>query len=114
MHAQAMPDGVALIDGDRRWSWRELLERRGRLGGARPPWAERLEELIATGSAEAPAAETAQGLGGSMIYTGGTTGRPKGALRGAVDPQVSLRLMAALDLAVAGHVHLVAGPLYHS
>ena len=203
MHAQAMPDGVALIDGDRRWSWRELLERRDRLagalgrlgiahgehviiysrnspefllvaaaaravgaipvpmnhrlvadevayildhsdasavfvddtflprleevragagkvrrwivmGGARPPWAERLEELIATGSAEAPAAETAQGLGGSMIYTGGTTGRPKGALRGAVDPQVSLRLMDALDLAVAGHVHLVAGPLYHS
>ena len=34
MHAQAMPDTVALTDGDRRWSWRELLERRNRLAGA--------------------------------------------------------------------------------
>ena len=49
-----------------------------------------------------------------MIYTGGTTGKPKGALRGAVNPTVLLGFMQALDLADPSHVHLVAGPMYHS
>ncbi len=49
-----------------------------------------------------------------MIYTGGTTGKPKGALRGSVDPTLLLGFMQAMDLADPSHVHLVAGPLYHS
>src|SRR5262249_61128952 len=56
----------------------------------------------------------AQGLGGSMIYTGGTTGKPKGALRAASDAQLTLTFMQALGMIHERHVHLVAGPLYHS
>ena len=83
------------------------------VGSARRPWAEHVDDLIATGDPTPISADPAQGLGGSMIYTGGTTGRPKGALRGSVDPAVTRRLMEAFGLAEP-HVHLVAGPLYHS
>jgi fatty-acyl-CoA synthase/long-chain acyl-CoA synthetase len=83
------------------------------MGKERRPWALHIDDLVGSGSPEAPPADAAQGLGGSMIYTGGTTGRPKGAIRGAVDPQVTRRFLEALDLAEP-HVHLVAGPLYHS
>jgi fatty-acyl-CoA synthase/long-chain acyl-CoA synthetase len=83
------------------------------MGKERRPWALHVDDLVANGRPEAPPADAAQGLGGSMIYTGGTTGRPKGAIRGAVDPQVTMRFLKALDLAEP-HVHLAAGPLYHS
>src|SRR5437773_9393811 len=53
-------------------------------------------------------------LGGSMIYTAGTTGKPKGALRRVIDPRSVLPRLVALDCADADQVHLVAGPLYHS
>jgi fatty-acyl-CoA synthase/long-chain acyl-CoA synthetase len=49
-----------------------------------------------------------------MIYTAGTTGKPKGALRRAADASSLLPRLAALGVADPGHVHLVAGPLYHS
>jgi acyl-CoA synthetase (AMP-forming)/AMP-acid ligase II len=84
------------------------------VGAERRPWAEHLDDLVATGDPAPIPADPAQGLGGSMIYTGGTTGRPKGALRSGADPAVLLRFMEAFDLAAPGHVHLVAGPLYHS
>ena len=84
------------------------------MGGERRPWALHLDDLLAAGSAADPPVDPAQGLGGSMIYTGGTTGRPKGAIRGAVDPAISLAFMQALGMIHEGHVHLVAGPLYHS
>ncbi len=84
------------------------------VGGERRPWAEHLDDLIARGDPAPIPADPAQGLGGSMIYTGGTTGRPKGALRHGVDPAVVLGFMEAFGLAEPGHVHLVAGPLYHS
>jgi acyl-CoA synthetase (AMP-forming)/AMP-acid ligase II len=83
------------------------------LGEERRSWATSLSELLEK-DAEPPPADPAQGLGGSMIYTGGTTGRPKGALRTASDPQVTLAYMRALDMIHDPHVHLVAGPLYHS
>jgi acyl-CoA synthetase (AMP-forming)/AMP-acid ligase II len=81
------------------------------LGRERRPWAEALEDLLARGS-DAPPASAA--LGGSMVYTAGTTGRPKGALRRVVDAASLLPRLAALNCLDPAHVHLVAGPLYHS
>ena len=79
----------------------------------RRPWAVHLDDLIARASAEPVAVDPGQGLGGSMIYTAGTTGKPKGAFRSSIDPVRVMQGVQALDLAEE-HVHLVAGPLYHS
>ncbi len=203
VHAQAKPDAVAYVEDARRWTWRELLDRRNRLassltklglargetaivyapnsleyllasgavravnalpvpmnhrlvadevlyildhsdaavvfvgdpfvpiaeqirsrapnvrtwiltGAERRPWASSLDDLVQRGSPEAPAVDPTQGLGGSMIYTGGTTGKPKGALRSGVNPRLTLDLMQALGMIHEGQIHLVAGPLYHS
>jgi acyl-CoA synthetase (AMP-forming)/AMP-acid ligase II len=80
----------------------------------RRPWAEPLEDLLAEGQPEPVEVEAAQGFGASIIYTGGTTGRPKGALRRGVDPQGLTEILRAMDLLDSTHVHLVAGPMYHS
>jgi acyl-CoA synthetase (AMP-forming)/AMP-acid ligase II len=83
------------------------------LEGTRRDWAQHLDDLVAAGNAETPG-DVGEGLGGSMLYTAGTTGKPKGALRRALDPGVVMASLQALDLADATHIHLVAGPLYHS
>jgi len=203
VHAQAKPDALAYIEDARRWTWRELFDRRNRLassltklglargetaivyapnsleyllasgavravnalpvpmnhrlvaeealyildhsdaavvfvgdpfvpiaeqirsraakvrawvltGAERRPWASSVDDLVEHGSPEPPAVDPAQGLGGSMIYTGGTTGKPKGAVRSGVNPRLTLDLMQALGMIHEGQVHLVAGPLYHS
>lgn len=82
------------------------------LGDARRPWALHVDDLLARGRPEPVAAPP--GLGGSMIYTAGTTGKPKGALRRATDPGALLPRLAALNCVAPDDVHLVAGPLYHS
>src|SRR5262249_32250336 len=84
------------------------------LDSDRRPCATMLAELVQPGGSEPHAPDPAQGLGGSMIYTGGTTGKPKGALRAASDAPLTLAFMQALGMIHEGHVHLVAGPLYHS
>ena len=81
------------------------------LGAERRPWATSLDTLVADGTADTPPPRVS---GGSMIYTAGTTGRPKGALRSVTDPAAVLPRLAALDAVDPEHVHLVAGPLYHS
>jgi len=63
------------------------------VGSERRPWAEHVDDLLKTGDPAPLPADPTQGLGGSMIYTGGTTGRPKGALRTATDPTVARRYM---------------------
>ena len=203
IHAQAKPDAVAYVEDARRWTWRELFDRRNRLassltklglargetaivyapnsleyllasgavravnalpvpmnhrlvaeevlyildhsdaaavfvgdpfvpiaeqvrsraakvrtwiftGTERRPWASTVDDLVQRGSPEPPAVDPNQGLGGSMIYTGGTTGKPKGAVRSGVNPRLTLDLMQALGMIHEAQVHLVAGPLYHS
>jgi acyl-CoA synthetase (AMP-forming)/AMP-acid ligase II len=84
------------------------------LEGERRPWARALDDLLAGARTDLPAPPAGQGLGGSVIYTGGTTGRPKGAFRRGTDPAVTMANMRALDMVHPDHVHLVAGPLYHS
>jgi acyl-CoA synthetase (AMP-forming)/AMP-acid ligase II len=82
------------------------------LGAERRAWAQPVDELMARGSSEPPPAAAA--VGGSMVYTAGTTGKPKGALRRVTDPAAVVPRLAALDCVDPAHVHLVAGPLYHS
>jgi acyl-CoA synthetase (AMP-forming)/AMP-acid ligase II len=82
------------------------------LGAEHRPWAQAFDDLLARGRREPPPAPAA--VGGSMVYTAGTTGKPKGALRRVIDPAGVLPRLAALDCLDPAHVHLVAGPLYHS
>jgi long-chain acyl-CoA synthetase len=51
-------------------------------------------------------------LGWSMLYTSGTTGRPKGVHR--TQATVSARLAAGMADYRPGDVHLCTGPLYHA
>ena len=86
------------------------------LGNERRDWAPHIDELVATGDPDPTNATPGltEGLGGSMIYTAGTTGRPKGARRSNADAQIALGWLQTFDLADSSHIHLVAGPLYHS
>jgi acyl-CoA synthetase (AMP-forming)/AMP-acid ligase II len=83
------------------------------LGRERRAWACPIDALVAAGDPAGVTVDAAAGIGGSMIYTAGTTGKPKGALRRAVDMATLRPRLQAFDLA-RPHVHLAAGPLYHS
>ncbi len=77
------------------------------------PGMRRWEEVAALGSAgePPPTSDAAK----TMMYTSGTTGRPKGAIRGPADPALRTAMMAELDFGRPGaEVHLVTGPLYHA
>jgi acyl-CoA synthetase (AMP-forming)/AMP-acid ligase II len=83
------------------------------LGRERRTWAAHLDDLIAAGDPAESAIAPTGNVGGSMICTAGTTGKPKGALRRVVDQAALVPRLKAFDLA-RPHVHLAAGPLYHS
>jgi acyl-CoA synthetase (AMP-forming)/AMP-acid ligase II len=82
-------------------------------GGESRRWASRLDDLVAAGRPDSVEVGAGENLGGSMIYTAGTTGKPKGALRRTLDARSVIPALTALDVA-RPHVHLAAGPLYHS
>ena len=84
------------------------------MGEARRAWAEHLDDLLAAGSPAPVELPEGAAFGASVIYTGGTTGKPKGALRRSIDPQGLMETLRAMDLLDPNHVHLVAGPMYHS
>ena len=84
------------------------------LGAERRPWAVHLDDLLAAGRPDPVEPPGGAGFGASIIYTGGTTGRPKGALRRGMNPQDLMDTLRAMDLLDPNHVHLVAGPMYHS
>ena len=84
------------------------------LGSERRPWAVHLDDVLAAGRPDPVEARPGDGVGASIIYTGGTTGKPKGALRRGINVNDLTETLRALDLLDPAHVHLVAGPMYHS
>jgi long-chain acyl-CoA synthetase len=73
------------------------------------PGFERYDEMLAGlegGDIEDPV------IGGTMLYTSGTTGRPKGVYRSR-RPPTSAAVLALFDPR-PGDVHLCTGPLYHA
>jgi len=84
------------------------------LGSERRPWAVPLDDVLAAGRPDPVEARAGDGVGASIIYTGGTTGKPKGALRRGLNVNDLTETLRALDLLDPAHVHLVAGPMYHS
>jgi len=85
------------------------------IGGALPGYGD-FEKALASAS---PAAPDEPRLGDTMLYTSGTTGRPKGVRRAMPDPQKAVLgyklLSAVFDFRPdAADVALATGPLYHS
>jgi acyl-CoA synthetase (AMP-forming)/AMP-acid ligase II len=76
------------------------------------PGAMTVAEVAALGVG-APPPPAPAGEGATMLYTSGTTGRPKGAVRRPSDPALTAALMGELNFG-ADEVHLVTGPLYHA
>ena len=70
-----------------------------------------VEEVKALGSPDEPPPPADYGT--AMMYTSGTTGRPKGAIRSRSDRALLGAMMAELNFG-SGEVHLVTGPLYHA
>jgi len=86
------------------------------VGDAAPAHGRGYEAVLESCSAEEPAGAFTGGGFNTLVYTSGTTGRPKGIER-AVDPataHLSLLGMAQMWGFGAQDVTLVAGPCYHT
>src|SRR5260370_16597134 len=76
------------------------------LGSERRPWAEHLDDLLASGRPDPVELPGGGGFGASMIYTGGTTGRPKGALPRGSNPPALTATPPPPDLPHPSPLHL--------
>ncbi|MGZ6911058.1 MAG: AMP-binding protein [Acidimicrobiia bacterium] len=74
------------------------------------PWA----DVLAAGSDEEPESPDASSVGAQMLYTSGTTGKPKGALRTTTNAQIVFALLGELGFQMGNEVHITTGPMYHS
>ena len=73
------------------------------------------EEFVAGFPADPPAAEAGENGSATMIFTSGTTGKPKGAVRTArAAADATLIGLIALIGYTPDDVYLTSGPLYHS
>jgi acyl-CoA synthetase (AMP-forming)/AMP-acid ligase II len=79
-----------------------------------PPGWTSWSELIAGQPDDELAALEASDIGAQMLYTSGTTGKPKGALRTTTNREIVFALLAELGLQFGNEVHITTGPLYHS
>ncbi|HUF83479.1 MAG TPA: AMP-binding protein, partial [Acidimicrobiia bacterium] len=85
-------------------------------GGDVPAGCERWEDVVARQPDDEPVLDDddVSSVGAQMLYTSGTTGKPKGALRTTTDPAIVFALLGELGLLPGDDVHLTTGPLYHS
>src|SRR5262249_6513605 len=87
-------------------------------GGDALPGFAAWDDVIAAEPDNEPADEEADAdadpVGAQMLYTSGTTGKPKGALRTTTDPAIVGALLGELGLRPGDEVHITTGPLYHS
>src|SRR5829696_8981107 len=85
-------------------------------GGVVPAGFEAWGELLASQSESEPSVDDSEtdAVGAQMLYTSGTTGKPKGAVRTTSDPVIVGALLGELGLVPGGEVHITTGPLYHS
>ena len=85
-------------------------------GGDVPAGFEAWDALLASQPLTEPDVEegAADAVGAQMLYTSGTTGKPKGAVRTTTDPVIVGALLGELGLVPGGEVHITTGPLYHS
>ncbi|HTT00170.1 MAG TPA: AMP-binding protein [Streptosporangiaceae bacterium] len=71
-------------------------------------------DFVDGASPEPPAAEPPEGLAGTMIFTSGTTGKPKGAVRHSRPADATAIGLIMLIGYTPDDVYLTSGPLYHS
>lgn len=72
------------------------------------------DELMASASDDEPPAPTSLDTAATMLYTSGTTGKPKGALRYSAVAREQYKALQQLIGYESSDVYLTTGPLYHS
>jgi acyl-CoA synthetase (AMP-forming)/AMP-acid ligase II len=83
-------------------------------GGTHPGWTSWDALVIGSDAGEPPLPDPG-GLGTAMMYTSGTTGRPKGAVRSRTDRALLGAMLAELRFPGGeGEIHITTGPLYHA